>query len=128
MSEESFVCTACPGWGDHEYCVLKTVVKDGKIIRTEPVDYTGAEKGEAYVCQKGVMACRQPYNKDRLTTPLKRVGERGEGKWEEISWDQALDEIGEKLCKIRDEYGPDKVVLWNLGAGVPAQYLSLIHI
>lgn len=106
MSEESFVYTACPGWGDHEYCALKTVVKDGKIIRTEPADYTGAETGEAHICQKGVMACRQPYNKDRLTTPLKRVGERGEGKWEEISWDQALDEIAEKLAEQRDKYGP----------------------
>ncbi len=43
MSEESFVYTACPGWGDHEYCALKTIVKDGKIIRTEPAEYTGAE-------------------------------------------------------------------------------------
>ena len=36
MSEESFVYTCCPGWGDHEYCVLKTIVKDGEIVRTEP--------------------------------------------------------------------------------------------
>lgn len=43
MSEETFVCTACPGWGDHEYRALKTVVKDGKILRTERLDYTGPE-------------------------------------------------------------------------------------
>lgn len=119
MSEESFVYTACPGWGDYEYCALKTVVKDGKIIRTEPADYTGAEKGEAHICQKGVMACRQPYNKGRLTTPLKRVGERGEGKWEEISWDQALDEIAEKLAEQRDKYGPQSLALWYLTASYP---------
>ncbi len=47
MSEETFVCTACPGWGDHEYCALKTVVKDGKILRTERLDYTGPESEEA---------------------------------------------------------------------------------
>ena len=54
MSEETFVCTACPGWGGHEYCALKTVVKDGKILRTERLDYTGPESEEGYICQKGV--------------------------------------------------------------------------
>ncbi len=51
MSEETFVCAACPGWGDHEYCALKTVVKDGKILRTERLDYTGPESEEGYICQ-----------------------------------------------------------------------------
>ena len=83
MSEESFVYTCCPGWGDHEFCAIKTIVKDGKIVRTEKAQYTGAEANEGYICQKGIMSCRQPYNEKRLTRPLKRVGERGEGKWEE---------------------------------------------
>ena len=96
MSEESFVYTCCPGWGDHEFCAIKTIVKDGKIVRTEKADYTGAEENEGYICQKGIMSCRQPYNPKRLTHPLKRVGERGEGKWEKISWDQAMDEIAAK--------------------------------
>ena len=122
MSEESFVYTACPGWGDHDYCALKTIVKDGKIERMERIVYSQPEEPDGHICQKGCLAGRQPYDPKRLKKPLKRVGERGSGKFEEISWDQALDEIGEKLCKIRDEYGPDKVVLWNLGAGVPAQY------
>ena len=99
---ESFVYTACPGWGDHDYCALKTIVKDGKIVRMEKVDYTGPEADEGHICQKGCLVGRQPYDPKRLKKPLKRVGERGEGKWEEISWDQALDEIGEKLCQIRD--------------------------
>ena len=107
MSEESFVYTCCPGWGDHEFCAIKTIVKDGKIVRTEKVDYTGAEANEGYICQKGIMSCRQPYNPKRLTNPLKRVGERGEGKWEKISWDQAMDEIAAKLLEIRDKYGPE---------------------
>lgn len=119
MGEESFVYTSCPGWGDHEFCALKTVVKDGKIVRTEPADYTGAEANEGYICQKGVMSCRQPYNEKRLTHPLKRVGERGEGKWEKISWDQALDEIATKLLELRDKYGPESFAMWNVVASVP---------
>ena len=89
MSEETFVCTACPGWGDHEYRALKTIVKDGKILRTERLDYAGPESEEGYICQKGVAAARQPYNPDRVQGPMKRVGARGEGKWKRISWDQA---------------------------------------
>ena len=60
-----------------------------------------------YICQKGVMSCRQPYNEKRLLYPLKRAGERGEGKWERISWDQALDEIAAKLLDLRERYGID---------------------
>jgi anaerobic selenocysteine-containing dehydrogenase len=116
---ESFVYTCCPGWGDHEFCAIKTIVKDGKIVRTEKADYTGAEANEGYICQKGIMSCRQPYSEKRLTHPLKRVGERGSGEWEHISWDQALDEIAEKLLSIRDEYGPEAVALWNIVASVP---------
>ena len=116
---ESFVYTACPGWGDHDYCAIKTIVKDGKIVRTEKPTYTGPEADEGFICQKGIMSARQPYNPDRLLYPLKRVGERGEGKWERISWDQALDEIAEKIAKIRSDYGKEAFVMWALAASVP---------
>ena len=119
MSEESFVYTCCPGWGDHEFCALKTIVKDGKIVRCEAAQYTGAEENEGYICQKGIMAARQPYDPKRLTHPLKRVGERGEGKFEKISWDQAMDEIAEKLLEIRDKYGPESLAMWDVVASVP---------
>ena len=119
MGEESFVYTCCPGWGDHEFCAIKTIVRDGKIVRTEKAQYTGAEANEGYICQKGIMSCRQPYNEKRLTHPLKRVGERGEGKWEKISWDQAMDEIAAKLLEIRDKYGPEALAMWDVVASVP---------
>jgi molybdopterin-containing oxidoreductase family molybdopterin binding subunit len=119
MSEEKWVCTACPGWGDHEFCAIKTVVKDGKIVRTEAVDYQGAEAGEGHCCQKGIMSWRQVYAPDRLLHPLKRAGERGEGKWEQISWDQAFDEIGAKLMEIKENYGPEAVTFWNITTSLP---------
>lgn len=119
MKGEPFVYTCCPGWGDHEFCTLKTIVKDGKIVRTEKAVYTGAETNEGYICQKGVMSCRQPYNEKRLLYPLKRAGERGEGKWERISWDQALDEIAAKLLDLRERYGPECLAMWNIVASVP---------
>ena len=57
-----------------------------------------------------------------MNHPLKRAGERGEDKWEQISWDQALDEIAERLQAIKDEYGPEALVVSE------GTYLSLIHI
>ncbi len=118
-SEETYVYTACPGWGDHDYCALKTIVKEGKIIRTEKAIYSGPEEPDGHICQKGCLAARMPYDPNRLKHPLKRAGERGEGKWEKISWDQALDEIGKKLLEIAEKYGPESVVFWSLPAGVP---------
>jgi anaerobic selenocysteine-containing dehydrogenase len=56
------------------------------------------------------------YHPDRLTRPLKRAGERGEGKWQEISWDKAFDLIEEKLGKIREEFGPESVI-FSMGTG-----------
>jgi molybdopterin-containing oxidoreductase family molybdopterin binding subunit len=117
--EEGFVYTSCPGWGDHDYCAIKAYVKDGRITRTDKVDYTGPEFDDGHICQKGLLSARQPYSEDRLTAPLKRVGERGAGKWETITWDQALDEIAEKMLGIRAEYSAEAVVVWNLPAGVP---------
>jgi molybdopterin-containing oxidoreductase family molybdopterin binding subunit len=121
MSEESFVYTACPGWGDHDYCTLKTIVKDGKIVRTEKMDLDGPEACDGHICQKGLLAARQPYNPNRLTHPLKRKEgtERGAGQWEHISWDQALDEIAEKLLAIKEKYGPEAISIWNFPAGNP---------
>lgn len=118
-SEESYVYTACPGWGDHDYCALKTIVKDGEIVRTERVIYADPEEPDGHICQKGCLAGRMPYDPKRLLHPLKRIGERGEGKWEEISWDQALDEISAKLLEIADKHGPESIVFWSLPAGVP---------
>ena len=47
------------------------------------------------------------YNPNRLKKPLKRIGERGSGQWEEISWDPSSDEIAEKLADLRDKYGAE---------------------
>ena len=122
MSEERFVYTACPGWGDHDYCAIKTIVKDGRIERTERVIYSDPEEPDGHICQKGCLAARMPYDKNRLMYPMKRVGERGEGKWERISWDQALDEIAEKMLDIREKHGPESIAMWSLAAGAPPSF------
>ncbi|MFT4605227.1 MAG: anaerobic selenocysteine-containing dehydrogenase [Rhodothermales bacterium] len=54
-------------------------------------------------CAKGPATINQVYDPERILYPLKRVGERGEGKWKRISWDQALDEIAEKMRASREK-------------------------
>ena len=50
------------------------------------------------------------YHPDRLNYPLKRIGGKGEGKWQQITWHQALDEIAEKLTAIKDKAGAENVL------------------
>ncbi|MBW1768707.1 MAG: molybdopterin-dependent oxidoreductase [Deltaproteobacteria bacterium] len=58
-------------------------------------------------CIRRLRAKEVMYHPDRVNFPLKRAGERGEAKWEKISWEQAFDEIAEKLQSIKDKYGAE---------------------
>ena len=101
------VCDICtPGM----HCGLDCYVKDGKIIKIEGTKEHPLNKGR--LCTKGLANRQYLYREDRLLTPLKRVGERGEGKFEPISWEEAIDTIAEKLLDIREKEGPDKVAFY----------------
>jgi thiosulfate reductase / polysulfide reductase chain A len=92
-----------------QFCPANAYVKDGKVIRLEasPVhEYHGT-------CGRSRAAVSALYSADRITTPLIRTGERGEGKFRKASWNEALDLIGEKLKKLRDDGEPEKVVLFS---------------
>ncbi|MFC1861612.1 molybdopterin-dependent oxidoreductase, partial [Chloroflexota bacterium] len=68
------------------------------------------------ICEKANSAIQYVYSPYRLQYPMKRVGKRGEGKWERISWDEALDTIAAKLQEIKDKYGGHSVVYaWGTG-------------
>ena len=107
--QENFVYTTCQGTGCHDHCVLKTYVADGKIVRTERMVLPPPEGDKPGACQKGIMAGRLPYSENRILYPMKRVGARGEGKFERITWEQAMNEIGPKLRQYRDQYGPESI-------------------
>ena len=92
-----------------QLCPANAYVKDGKVIRLDasPVhEYSGT-------CGRSRAAVGALYSADRITTLLIRTGERGEGKFREASWDEALDLIGAKLKKLRDDGEPEKVVLFS---------------
>ena len=91
-------------------CSTKFHFKGDKLVRITGNEDDPLLKGK--VCAKSQMTL-QLYNSDkRLERPLKRVGARGEGKFEPIFWDQALDEIADKLKAVRDEFGAEALGLF----------------
>lgn len=97
-------------------CVFKWHVRDGKIAYME-TDDTGDADFQARACLRGRSMRRWVNSPDRLLYPMKRTGERGEGKFQRISWDEALDIIADKLKKVIDEYGNEAVYI-NYGTGM----------
>jgi molybdopterin-containing oxidoreductase family molybdopterin binding subunit len=116
--QEKVVYTPCQGSGCHEYCLLTTHVADGRIVYSERTVFPEPEGDWSGICQKGIAAGKLPYASDRVLHPLKRVGKKGEGKFERISWNQALDEIGAKLNEIREQYGPESVGVFAFVCGM----------
>ena len=80
------VCAICD---PTTQCGLDLYIKDGRIIKTEGSLENGYSHG--VLCSKGAATRQYVYSEDRLKTPMRRVGPRGSGKFEPISWDEALD-------------------------------------
>ena len=76
-------------------CNLKCTIRDERVSLIEPSDL--AEKSHRTICLRGINEVAHVYSEDRLQTPMKRVGERGEGKFVQISWDEAIDTIYQEL-------------------------------
>ncbi|MFQ5762352.1 MAG: molybdopterin-dependent oxidoreductase, partial [Candidatus Bathyarchaeia archaeon] len=86
--------------------------KTGRLVKVEGDPENPVSKG--YVCNYiPASAARWLYHPDQLMFPLKRVGERGENKWQRITWDQALDEIAGKLKEIKEKHGPECVATFE---------------
>jgi anaerobic dimethyl sulfoxide reductase subunit A len=89
-------------------CVLRAHVKDGKILRLET---DNGKQPQVRACLRGRAYRQRVYSPDRLKYPLRRIGERGEGKFERISWDEALDEVASELTRIKKTYGNSSIFL-----------------
>ena len=97
------------------HCAFNVYVKNGIVWREEQQGEYGRSGDEDTPdygprgCQKGIRHSKYMYGKQRVLYPMKRVGERGAGKWERISWDQAVSEISDKIIEHATESGPDSV-------------------
>jgi anaerobic dimethyl sulfoxide reductase subunit A len=117
----------CNCGGTHQ-CVIKAHVKDGKVVAVEPDDRLNRNIGredeaisehdliktrlQRRPCTMGLAFHKYIYHPDRILYPMKRspgTG-RGEGKWQRISWDEALNTIAEKMKECRQKYGPYSVI------------------
>ena len=113
------LCAICsPG----HHCGLDCYVKDGVILKVEGTPDHPYNRGK--ICSKGVNNRQYVYRADRIRTPLRRVGERGEGKFEPVSWEEAYKIIGEKLNAVKAQYGPQAVAFFS---GYCKWYRPLFH-
>ncbi len=107
------VCTHCAVG-----CGIYAEVQNGVWVRQEIAQDHPISRGGH--CCKGASAIDMVRSEKRLKYPMKREG----GRWKRISWEQALDEICNKLLEIREKYGPD-AVHWNGSAKVSTEMAYL---
>ena len=88
------VCTFCTS-----NCGMLVHVEDGRIVKLEPNRKHPLSRG--FACERNRLALKWLYHPEQLMYPLKRDGERGEGKWKRITWEQALAEICDKLNELK---------------------------
>lgn len=112
------LCDICTGI----HCGLDAYVKDGKVIKVEGTPGYPGSNGK--LCTKGAANRQYLYRKNRIRTPLRRIGARGEGKFEAISWDEAYTEIAERLNGLKRQYGPETVAWYT---GYTKWYRAWLH-
>lgn len=99
-------------------CPLRLQVKDGTVVRILP-DNTGSDKlGDLQnrACVRGRNQRERIYSPNRLKKPMKRAGNRGEDKWEEITWEEAFDTIASELKRVKETYG-NEALWYHYGSG-----------
>lgn len=102
---ETVVTSTC-GHNCGGRCVVNAHVADGEIVRISTDARTwNSEHPPLPACARGVGQIERIYHPDRLKYPMRRVGPRGSGQFERISWDEALDEIVRQLLRVRETYG-----------------------
>lgn len=96
---KSVVCTSCDG-----FCPVAAKVTDGQVVKVTTREHPFFKD---VICMKGAYAPKSFAHPDRILHPLKRIGARGEGAWEQVTWDEAMDGIAAKLTEVIDKHGPE---------------------
>ncbi len=110
-------------------CSVGTETKKGRVVKVRASDNPLFRDN---ICMKGVYAPRGFANPNRLMHPMKRVGERGSGKFERVTWDEAMADIGARLKAIIAKYGPESWAVstsqWNTGTDCGLSRRLMNHI
>ena len=115
MGETQTILTSC----SHDCggrCLLKVHIHDSKIVRIETDD---GEEPQLRACLRGRAYRQRVYSPDRLKYPMKRTGQRGQGQFERVSWDEALDTVAGELVRVKNTYG-NASILFLPGSGSQA--------
>jgi len=110
------VCRSC-----HGGCGTLLHVRNDELVKVEGDPDSPFNQGR--LCPIGNAAMEMVYHPDRLKYPMRRKGERGSGDWERISWDDAVDEIADKLTVIKEKYGAEAV---HLGTGTGRHHIRWV--
>lgn len=105
---ENTTCTLCPGG-----CGLSVRKIDNRAIKVEGIK--GHPVNDGSVCLLGLSSLQYLYGPTRVKSPMKRTGDRGKGKWQKISWEEAISEVAEKLGKLRED-GKSHTLAWIAGS------------
>ncbi len=89
-------------------CGVRAKVVEGKVVKLEGNPEHPHSNGK--LCARGQSGLMNTYDPDRVLTPLIRVGKRGEGKFRQATWSEALDEVAEAMLKIKNTYGAEAMV------------------
>jgi anaerobic selenocysteine-containing dehydrogenase len=100
------ICQMC-----NRCCGMNVYVDGGKMVKVEGMSEHPASQGG--LCAKGLAAVQHEYNPRRIIHPMRRVGERGEGKWDQLSWNQAMDVTVERLNQVKDQYGAQSIAFYK---------------
>ncbi|GHT78849.1 dehydrogenase [Actinomycetota bacterium] len=84
-------------------CCIKATVRGGRLVLIEPND--AIDKDDQHICLRGIAEVQHVYSTDRIQTPLKRVGERGDGEFVAISWEEAIKTIADAIKESQAKYG-----------------------
>jgi formate dehydrogenase (coenzyme F420) alpha subunit len=107
MNEILTDCTLC-----YHSCGCRVTVEDGRAVKIKGLESHPLNKGR--LCPKGASALEVIYSPERIRRPLKRVN----GEFTEVSWEQALDEIAEKLQDLKSRFGPQVLGVFSGSIGV----------
>lgn len=105
-------------------CLFKLHVKDGVVTRIETDD---GEEPQVRACARGRAYRQRLYAPDRILYPLKRAGEKGEGKFVRISWEEALDTVARELNRVKVTYGAAAILFRQSGGDVGTLHRALAH-
>ncbi|MEF9877432.1 MAG: molybdopterin-dependent oxidoreductase, partial [Gordonibacter sp.] len=123
-------------------CPQEVVVREGKVVRTTAAQLPGEDKVRRRLCVKGYTQPQRLYEPDRLKYPMKRTSwspdnpsgdQRGNGDWERISWDEAIEIVSTQIGAIMEQHGPSSVALWtsygsnNVLNGTSAGFMSVAY-